>query len=109
MTENLTENDIAARIGGNQFLVIMNNVIDTDAVEAITIQLLEILNKPFKCAGKTFMVRTKAGIGMYPDHADSSRSVLHLTGKAIKTIIDPGAADYAIADSFKKIQSNNLS
>ena len=102
LTLDLTENDMAGRVNGNQFVVILNNVEGLETVETKVIELLESLNKPYNYTGKTFMVRSKVGIALFPEHGNSHNTIKNQAELAMNSLKEKDPKGYAFAQVLKK-------
>jgi diguanylate cyclase (GGDEF)-like protein/PAS domain S-box-containing protein len=56
--------DLVARFGGDEFVVLCENIEGRDEAAAIAERIIECLVKPFDCAGKPMHVRTSIGIAL---------------------------------------------
>lgn len=70
--------DTLARIGGDEFNVLIEQVRDVTEVEIIVSKYLELFRDPFMCAGEPLQATVSIGIAMYPrDGADSVSLLKH--------------------------------
>jgi diguanylate cyclase (GGDEF)-like protein len=58
--------DIVARMGGDEFTVILNNVNHQINTERITQSILDKLTEPFNLGGETVYISASIGISVYP-------------------------------------------
>jgi diguanylate cyclase (GGDEF)-like protein len=65
----LRESDTVARIGGDEFAVLLA---ETDPPGALQVaeKLIQAITQPRTIAGRSISVGTSIGISLYPDHAD---------------------------------------
>ncbi|MDP2211638.1 MAG: diguanylate cyclase [Candidatus Aquicultor sp.] len=78
--DSLRETDVACRIGGEEFAVILS---DTDTKEAFVIAeklRLEVASHPFEKVGR---ITVSLGIATYPDHAMGKESLLEAADTAM--------------------------
>ncbi len=69
----LREPDTLARMGGDEFMVVINDVKDEGIAHAIAERLRTALHRPFQVAGHELYVTASIGIALYPrDGADVS-------------------------------------
>ncbi len=59
--------DVVARIGGDEFLLLLTNVHEADSVAAVASRLIEGLSQPYTVEGRDVMISCSVGIAMYPD------------------------------------------
>ncbi|WP_179232724.1 sensor domain-containing protein [Paenibacillus rigui] len=69
ITRCLRQGDPIARIGGDEFAIILEEATETD-VELIADRILEAVAKPFRMTHQEFIVTTSIGISVYPEHGD---------------------------------------
>lgn len=67
LKDSLRETDTVARIGGDEFIVLLVDVADKDDVRAFADKLLRELDIPFQVGQHELFVTTSAGICIYPD------------------------------------------
>lgn len=66
--------DTVARMGGDEFVLVLNQVTDTGKVSIVAKNIIEALSPPFEVSGQEVFVTTSIGIAMYPtDGTDGER------------------------------------
>lgn len=65
-----------ARIGGDEFAVILSAVEDGDALEAFTRKLVHDMRTPFQCASRILSTRASAGLALFPDHHQEAAELM---------------------------------
>lgn len=78
------EGDTVARVGGDEFLILLESVEDTAACVAVANRLLALLSKPFQVSEEQVRISCSIGIVVHPDH-----------GERLKLIANADAAMYA--------------
>ena len=73
--QNLPENATLLRIGGDEFLMVIERVQTPEAVEYAE-QLLNLIQDSFIIAGKEINISGSVGIAMYPEHGSSLQDLL---------------------------------
>lgn len=93
LTSNTDAENTLARMGGDEFAVIINNLEEDDKTKAINIaeNYLSVLQKPFQIGRHTIKVGASIGISFYPNdgkdissllkHADSAMYQAKYSGK----------------------------
>ena len=71
----LRETDTVARLGGDEFAILLLGT-DADGARKVANKLLATLERPFIVEGQALDVGASIGIAVYPEHADSSDSML---------------------------------
>jgi diguanylate cyclase (GGDEF)-like protein len=62
--------DTVARIGGDEFVVLMTNLSDISDARVGADKLQAVLNQPFELRGKPYLLRASIGISIFPDDGD---------------------------------------
>ncbi|HQS59558.1 MAG: hypothetical protein B7Y56_14135 [Gallionellales bacterium 35-53-114] len=76
MLECLRESDSAARIGGDEFIVLLPVIeVEADAV-AVAEKIRLALNQPFNIAEHSLNISSSIGVAVYPDHGTDEKSLL---------------------------------
>jgi diguanylate cyclase (GGDEF)-like protein len=78
---SLRKDDIAVRLGGDEFIVLINNFLNHDAVKQIANKIREQLALPIQIDGNMLSVSTSIGIAFYPDDTDDLMELISLADK----------------------------
>lgn len=70
------KSDTVARIGGDEFVVLLDELHDADEASWIAQNLLDALSKPFHLAGHTIPISASIGIACYPQEGKNSDTLL---------------------------------
>ena len=68
--------DTVARVGGDEFVVLMTNLRDTADARIGADKLQAALNQPFELRGKPYPLRASIGIAMFPDDGEQPLQLL---------------------------------
>ena len=66
LRDALGEGDFAARIGGDEFAVVLDAVAAPDAIEATAARMVEALSQPYAIDGIEVMIGASAGVALFP-------------------------------------------
>ncbi|MBD5606730.1 MAG: EAL domain-containing protein [Candidatus Eremiobacteraeota bacterium] len=77
------ENDTVARMGGDEFLVLLPEVEDRDRVAEVAARMHECLATVFAPEGNELFVRASLGISIFPDDASEPSQLLRLADRAM--------------------------
>ncbi len=66
ITGLLRAGDTAARVGGDEFLVLLDEVADDDAALTVAQRLNDALNTPYEIGGRTFTTTSSTGVAVGP-------------------------------------------
>lgn len=83
MRRFLREEDTAARIGGDEFAVLLNTVDDEDGAERVAHRLHEALSEPFFAGGRSLTVSSSIGMAVYPEHGQTFAELLSNADQAM--------------------------
>lgn len=90
----LNENSRLLRIGGDEFLLIMENAIAQQATEAAE-KILSMIQESFTIAGKVINVSGSIGISMYPEHGQNIQDLLINADSAMLSSKNQGRNTYS--------------
>ncbi len=85
LSNQVGETDMAARIGGDEFAVVLPQPPDSTAVARLARNILSTLEQPFLIEGQALEVGASIGIAMYPSHGTDSRTLLRRADVAMYT------------------------
>jgi len=63
----IRENDIVSRIGGDEFIIILNDFSDTGAIEPVISKILDMFHKEWNIQSHFLRLSTSIGVAIYPD------------------------------------------
>ncbi|MEG1769389.1 MAG: bifunctional diguanylate cyclase/phosphodiesterase, partial [Comamonas sp.] len=69
------EGDTVARVGGDEFLLLLENVADEEAAIGVARRALTALSQPFELSGKQVQIACSIGIAIHPGHGERSKLV----------------------------------
>ena len=76
LTSRLRKVDIVARVGGDEFAVVLGDVSRARDVQVICDQLLQVVTEPYDLGGKEGRVTTSIGIAMFPEDGSDVQTLL---------------------------------
>lgn len=75
--------DVIARVGGDEFTIIIGDLHSVEWVERLANDLLQTLAEPFKLSGETSYVSASIGITFYPSDADDAAGMFKNADQAM--------------------------
>ncbi len=75
--------DTVGRLGGDEFLVILESVTDSDAARIVAEQLVEAVNEPLPMGDRDTRLSASIGIAIAPDHAIQPHTLLAAADNAM--------------------------
>jgi len=70
ITSCVREADTVARIGGDEFVALLENVADQAQAEALAGKIRQVIATPLVLAGRTLQPHASIGIALYPEHGE---------------------------------------
>ena len=67
--------DVAARVGGDEFLLLMPAISSQESVAKVARALIEILSRPYKVEDREVNISCSVGIALYPDGCRASKLI----------------------------------
>ena len=75
----LRESDTVARIGGDEFTVLVEDMTTMESIAALAQQIIDSLSLPFPLDGREMFCTVSVGIAIYPDDSESlDLSLIHI-------------------------------
>ncbi len=72
----LRESDTLARIGGDEFMIVLSDIKQEDDVSRIAESILQVLRKPFDMESFKIPVSASIGVAYYPSDGDDSEALM---------------------------------
>ena len=76
MQDCLRESDTAARIGGDEFVVLLPAIDSEQDAGLVGGKILHALHQPFELAGHCLNISSSIGVAVYPDHGNSEKQLV---------------------------------
>jgi diguanylate cyclase (GGDEF)-like protein/PAS domain S-box-containing protein len=83
ITETIETSDFAARIGGDEFAIILNDVANAEEVSGKCLNLLYNIGKPYIIGGIEQLIGASIGIALIPEDNTSSDELMRLADLAM--------------------------
>ena len=104
----LTDNQKLMRIGGDEFLLIVENTTQVECEEFAALLLAKI-QESFKISGKEINISASIGIVLYPKHGSGLQDLLINAEAAMMQSKEQGRNTYSIYNEKKKKKQSNRS
>lgn len=95
LRENVRAEDTAARIGGDEFLVILGNLPDTQAAATVAREIGNALSHPIEIQDHSIISGASIGIAVYPDHTGDVKAMRHIADQAMYQVKRSGKGRFA--------------
>ncbi len=89
------DEDTVARMGGDEFVVLMPRNADKAAAEGMAIKIVDSLSKPFHIDGHVLEISCSVGIARFPEDGDNAAVLLHKADVAMYRAKEMGRATWS--------------
>ena len=83
LKSSVRQNDELCRVGGDEFLVLLNNITNDEQIEKIAKRMHSMFNSPYIINKQTLDVTTSMGISVYPEHGSIVRHLISHADQAL--------------------------
>lgn len=90
----LREVDTAARMGGDEFLIIQTEIRDESAVTRVAEKLNKCLSLPFTIEDRNIQIGASIGIALFPDHGEELNGLIKNADQAMYKIKKKSKSDF---------------
>jgi diguanylate cyclase (GGDEF)-like protein len=104
LAEVLGREDTLARVGGDEFIVVLEGLNDVLKSEEVVKKIQALFNNPFTAEGVEFKLSASIGIALYPEDAESSEVLLKNADIALRRAKDEGRNKYCFFSSEMSVQ-----
>jgi len=94
LTENARDMDTVARVGGDEFVFILNNIDHADNAVLVANKILETLSQPFVVKGNTCSIGCSIGISIFPDDTEDTETLVKMADDAMYLAKKSGRNSY---------------
>lgn len=90
----IRESDIAARIGGDEFIIVLTGLSDNSHAAVIAENIIREISKPYEISGHELNTTPSIGISIYPNDGDSVDELLRTADVAMYHAKEHGRNTY---------------
>jgi diguanylate cyclase (GGDEF)-like protein len=87
---NIRESDTAARIGGDEFVVLLRSVQSREDAERVAQKIGEAIDQPFVLEGRSLTVSASIGLAVYPEDGPDAAALSRHADAAMYRAKDAG-------------------
>ncbi|MBF0524015.1 MAG: GGDEF domain-containing protein [Deltaproteobacteria bacterium] len=91
----LREDDTVARVGGDEFMVILPQIQSIDDATLVAHKIAWEVGQPFNIEGQEWRTCVSIGISVYPLHGEDSEVLIKLADHAMYTAKEKGRDNFA--------------
>ena len=111
----LQKGDTVARMGGDEFVILLPKLTEQDDVTAVPQKILEAFQLPFNCDDHQIYVTASIGIGIYPQDGEDAQTLLRKSDATMYHAKEKGRNNFqfcnttVITNAFTRLfRENNL-
>lgn len=82
--------EVVARLSGDEFIILIENVVNIDNTIAEISEIFKLLRKPCEIEGHEFFITVSIGVAIYPEHGRSITQLLKNANTAMFSAKDGG-------------------
>lgn len=94
LLETVRKSDTVGRLGGDEFMLILNELTNSEDAQKVAANILEVMAREFQVEGRTVTIGASIGISMYPLDAEKSDRLVELADKAMYSCKERGKNCY---------------
>jgi len=83
VTDVLRRSDTVARIGGDEFVVLLPGIIDWEKAEGVAQKIVDSIQDAFSIEGHEVRITASVGVAVYPDDSDNARELIEYADMAM--------------------------
>ena len=105
----LRKNDTLARIGGDEFVVVLQDIDHVHEAAAVAQRILEIRSTPLSIHGAELAVSASIGIAIYPDDGEDGKTLVKNADAAMYRAKDQGRGNFQYFSRMTGEQKTDVS
>lgn len=102
LTEAVRGEDTAARIGGDEFLVILGDLSGVESAIQTAERIIHDISMPITYKSSSITVGASIGISLFPEHSDDMQVLLQIADKAMYSIKKAGKNGFAVGSTIQE-------
>ena len=106
--KRIRKTDTVARFGGDEFIILLNNIDNHNDISKIADNIMRVFSKPFIINGQEFFITASGGIATYPIDGEDSESLVKNADTAMYEAKDNGKNQYSLCtpDMKNEVEKN---
>jgi diguanylate cyclase (GGDEF)-like protein/PAS domain S-box-containing protein len=97
LTLHVRDGDTVARVGGDEFVVLLPEIAKVDDAATVAHKLLEAIAQPFSSGGRRIDLTTSIGVSIYPDDGQDAEALLRSADNAMARAKERGRNNYQMS------------
>lgn len=83
LSRSVRESDTVARVGGDEFVVLLDGIKEREDAVLVTAKLLAILSEPYQLAEVTLQIIPSVGVAVYPENGEDEDELIRYADDAM--------------------------
>ncbi len=100
LQQSIRESDTVARIGGDEFTIILNSITESSGVTRVAQIIVDILSEPFLISEEHAEIGASVGIAIYPQDGTDGTSLMQNADKAMYEAKKNGKSRFCFFDTI---------
>ena len=92
----LRAEDTVARIGGDEFVILLSNLMSDLQAISMAEKVVKVLTEPFQLSGKSLNIGVSVGVALYPEHDTNEKNLIRHADNAMYAAKRQGRSCYAL-------------
>jgi len=102
LEDRLRKTDTVSRFGGDEFLIMLNNIGNPEDIIKVSDDIMEIFTKPFDLNGQEFYITASAGVAVYPIDGEDTETLIKNADIAMYKAKSKGKNQYVLCTTVMK-------
>lgn len=98
LLSSVRESDTVARMGGDEFVIVMPEIRSVEDVERCGEQIIRNASQPIEISGRRISLSLSVGISVFPEDGDSAEDLLRNADAAMYAVKDSGRNSFCMFD-----------
>ncbi|MCC6590655.1 MAG: GGDEF domain-containing protein [Bryobacterales bacterium] len=105
LKQNLRDSDVLARFGGDEFVVMLEDMGDRENISFVVERILHSFNRPLDLGGRSLFVSASIRNTMFPDDGETAEELLRNSDLAMYRAKAEGRRAYRFYDLAKPLEA----
>ncbi|NYE05701.1 diguanylate cyclase (GGDEF)-like protein/PAS domain S-box-containing protein [Bacillus niacini] len=94
--------NVLARFGGDEFIILMPQILSPDDVFKVSNEILKVMKEPFSIYGRSFTISPSIGISLHPVHSEDMENLIKYADLAMYHSKEQGRNCYSLFTPLMK-------